>query len=235
MMMTIACHSDVMNSPIARPDDGRLIRHQDRRDAERQVGGDLVHGPLHVVAECQDVAAVAHGDGEADRRLAIHPEHGLRGIDVGPPDVGDIAQPKQAAVGSDVDARISSSDSNAPETRSASLSSPVCRMPAGLTAFCACSAAIRSARSMPNPASFLVENSMVIFSSCAPRIRPWTRPQCGASVPDLLDVIPKLAVCETVRGEPIDDPISIAELIVEAWTDNAGRSVWRMSPTLLRT
>ena len=39
-MMAIACHSDVMNSAMALLTVDRLIGHQRRRDAERQVGGE---------------------------------------------------------------------------------------------------------------------------------------------------------------------------------------------------
>ena len=38
---------------------------------------------------------------------------------------------------------------------------------------------------------------------------------------DLLDVVAKLAVGETVRGEAVDDPEGIAELVVEAGPDDA--------------
>ena len=47
----------------------------------------------------------------------------------------------------------SCSDWNAPETRMRIFSLSVCTMPAGITAFCACSPATSAARSMPSPAS----------------------------------------------------------------------------------
>jgi len=48
---------------------------------------------------------------------------------------------------------------NAPETRTRIFSFPVCTMPAGVTAFCACSAASSAERSIPRPASCFSENS----------------------------------------------------------------------------
>ena len=84
-------------------DDGRLIGHQRRLDADRQIGGDLVHVPLNVSAERQDVSALSHGDGEADGRLSIDPKHRLRRIDEDPPDAGNVAQSEQAAVRGDID------------------------------------------------------------------------------------------------------------------------------------
>ena len=62
----------------------------------------------------------------------------------------------------------SASDRNAPETRSEIVSSPVWSSPEGLTAFCALSAAISAARSMPRPASSATENSTKICSFWAP-------------------------------------------------------------------
>ena len=64
-----------MNSEMALSDRHGLIGDQHRLDADRQIGGDLRHRPLDVLAEREDVAAVAHGDGKADRRLAVDAEH----------------------------------------------------------------------------------------------------------------------------------------------------------------
>ncbi len=61
-------------------------------DADRQVGGGLGHRLLEVLTERQNVAAVAHRDGEADRRLAVHPEHRLRRIGETAPDGRDVAR-----------------------------------------------------------------------------------------------------------------------------------------------
>ena len=84
-------------------DDLGLVGHQHRLDADGQVGDDLVHHPLDVAAEGQNVATFAHGNGEADGRLAVHPEQGLRRIAVAAMDLGDVAQPDQAAVRNEVD------------------------------------------------------------------------------------------------------------------------------------
>ena len=84
-------------------DDDRLVGDQRRVDAERQVGDALVDRLFHVAAERQNVAAVAHGDGEADRRLAVDAKHRLRRIGIAAPDGRDVAQPDQPAVGQEVD------------------------------------------------------------------------------------------------------------------------------------
>ena len=59
---------------------------------------------LDVVPERQDVAALAHGDGEADAVLAVDAEHRLRRIGGAARDLGDVAQADHAAVGDEVDA-----------------------------------------------------------------------------------------------------------------------------------
>ena len=81
----------------------RLVGDQDGRDADRQIGGDPVHRLLDVAAERQDVAALAHGDGETDRRLAVDAEQGLRRIGEAATDFGDVAQADHAAVRDEVD------------------------------------------------------------------------------------------------------------------------------------
>ena len=49
-------------------DGHRLVRDQDRLDAQRQFGLRIGHHLLDVFAQRQDVAAVAHGDSQPDRR-----------------------------------------------------------------------------------------------------------------------------------------------------------------------
>ena len=96
--------------------------------------------------------------------------------------------------------------------------------PAGLTMFCACSAAIKDPRSMPRVASSAIENSMKICSSWAPRISIL---ETSGSIEQLranvLDVVAELARREAVRGEAVDDPERVAELVVEEGPKRARR------------
>src|ERR1700733_15171513 len=69
----------------------------------REVGDPLVDRLFHLAAERQDVAAVAHGDGEADRRLAVDAEHRLRRIGITAPDGRNVSQPDQPAIGQEID------------------------------------------------------------------------------------------------------------------------------------
>ena len=80
-----------------------LIRDQRRLDAVRQVGADVRHFAADVAAQRQDVASVAHGDGEADRGLAIDAEHRLRRIGKTAPHRGNVAQSEDAIADDKID------------------------------------------------------------------------------------------------------------------------------------
>jgi hypothetical protein len=83
-------------------DDRGLIGDQGVMDADRQIGGDPPHRRLEVAAKRQDVAAVAHRDGQADRRLAVDPEHRLRRIGKTALYLRHVAQPQDPAPGREI-------------------------------------------------------------------------------------------------------------------------------------
>jgi hypothetical protein len=89
-----------MNSVI---DDRRLIGYEERLDADRQVGPNLAHRLVDVATEGQNVATFAHGDGDADRGLAVDPEHRLRRVDIGAANLRNVAQTDQTPVCHEVD------------------------------------------------------------------------------------------------------------------------------------
>ena len=103
MMMAIACQSDSMNSPIAVWTTTGWSETSVASMPSGRLATLCVDRLFHVAAERQNVAAVAHGDGEADRRLAVDAEHRLRRIGIAAPDGRDVAQPDQPAVGQEVD------------------------------------------------------------------------------------------------------------------------------------
>ena len=82
---------------------GHAGREGRRRDAERQLRGDVGHGLHDVLAQGEDVAAVAHGDREADGWLAVDTKHRLRRIGKGAPDLSDVAEAEHASAGGEVD------------------------------------------------------------------------------------------------------------------------------------
>ena len=80
MMMAMACQRDSINSPMAFFTTTGWSDTRVSVDAERQIG----HGGLdrfsYIVAQRQDVSAVAHSDRKADCWLTIYSEHRLRRI-----------------------------------------------------------------------------------------------------------------------------------------------------------
>jgi len=80
-----------------------LIRDQRRLDAVRQVGADVRHFAADVATQRQDIAGVTHGDGEADRGLAIDAEHRLRRIGKAALHRGNVAKSEDAVAGNEID------------------------------------------------------------------------------------------------------------------------------------
>ena len=72
-------------------------------DAGRQVGCCLGEALFKVLTECQDVAVLPHGDGEANGRVAVVSEYRLLRVSVGSLHLGNVAQPKEPAVETEVD------------------------------------------------------------------------------------------------------------------------------------
>ncbi len=81
----------------------RLVGDERRLDSDRQVRRDLRHGLLDVAPEGQDVAALAHGDGEPDAVPSVDAEHRLRGVCGTARDARDVAQANYPAVRDEVD------------------------------------------------------------------------------------------------------------------------------------
>ena len=80
-----------------------LVGDERRLDPDRQVRRDLRHGVLDVAPERQDVAALAHGDGEPDALSSVDAEHRLRRVGGTARDMRDVAQANDPAVRDEVD------------------------------------------------------------------------------------------------------------------------------------
>ena len=110
----------------------RLVGDWRRFDPNRQRRGDLRHRLRDVASEGQDVAAFADRDGEPDAVMSIDAEHRLGGIGGPARDAGDVVQANDPTFfATKLTARTSSSDRNAPETRTRIFSSAVCTTPGG--------------------------------------------------------------------------------------------------------
>ena len=121
-------------------------------------------------------------------------------------------------------ARMSSSDSNAPETRSASLSSPVCSDAGGADRVLRLQRGDQvgaiDAESGELLGGELDDDRLVLGAEDLDLGHIGHAQQPRA---DVLDIIAQLAVREPVGGEAVDDPEGVAELVVEAGPDDAGR------------
>ena len=84
-------------------DGGRLLGHQGGFNADGQIGGNLCHGLFDIVPQGQNIAAVPHGNGQADRLFAIDPEHRLGRVHRTASHMGDIAQRNDPAIGHEID------------------------------------------------------------------------------------------------------------------------------------
>ena len=83
--------------------DLRLVGHQVRFDAGRQIGRRLGEALLDMLAECQDVAVLPHRDGEANSGAAVVSEYRLLWVSVAPLHLGDVAQPEESAIEAEID------------------------------------------------------------------------------------------------------------------------------------
>ena len=69
-----------------------LVGDERRLDPDWQIRRDLRHRVRDVVAECEDVAALPHGDGEPDAIPPVDAEHWLRWVRGPARDVRDVAE-----------------------------------------------------------------------------------------------------------------------------------------------
>ncbi len=103
MMIRIACHNEVVKSLIAR---STVTAWSATRFGSMPIGSSAWISAIacsRFSAERQDVAAFAHRDPEADRRLAVDAEHRLRRVDVAAADLGDVAEADDAVADHEVD------------------------------------------------------------------------------------------------------------------------------------
>ena len=120
--------------------------------------------------------------------------------------------------------RRSASDPNAPETLSEIVSWPVSRAPAGLTAFWALKRGDQRRPVNAEAGEFLgrkLDIDLLVLRADEFDLRHVRNLQEART--DVLDVIAQFPVGEAVGGEAVDQPERVAEVIVEAGPDHAGR------------
>ena len=209
-------------------DDDRLVGHERRVDAERQFDDALVDRRFHVASERQDVAAVAHGDGEPDGRLAVDPKHRLRRIGIGATHLGDVAQPDQPPVRQKINVE------NVPFGRKGAGHPQRQRLVSGLKRACRADSVLRPQRcdqrtAVDAEASELLSGKLDedLFVLRAEDLNLRDVRHLEQARADVLDIIAQLAMREAISRKAVDQPIGVAEIVVEARSDNASRQ--RMS------
>ena len=75
-----------------------LVRHEVELDADREALLQALGGLVQVLAESEIVAAVAHGDADADRGLAVDAEHLGAAGRYSRADLGDVGKLVEAPV-----------------------------------------------------------------------------------------------------------------------------------------
>ena len=186
--------------------------------------GDLAHRRVQVAAEGQDVAAVAHRDGQPDGLLAVDAEHGLRRIRVAAADGGDVAQADHAPVRDEVDVQDVLFGVEAARDAQREL------LVAGLDDarrqdHVLGPERVHEGRLVEPEAGELLgreldEDGLVLRPQHLDleNVRHAQQPRA-----DVLGVVAQLAMREAVGGEAVDDPERVAELVVEERSHHAGR------------
>ena len=224
MMITIACHKEVVNSLIARSTVTAWSATRVRLDADRQLGLDLGHRPLDVAAERQDVAAVAHRDREPDRGLAVHPEHRLRRVGIAAADLGDVAQADDPVAGDEVD--VQEVELGIERARDPQRDPLV----AGLQDACGPDGVLRLERGDQRRiveaqrgqalGRELEEDLLVLGAEDLDLGDVGDQEQARARI---LDEVAQLAMGEAVGREAVDDAEDVAELVIEERPDHPAR------------
>ena len=203
-----------------------LIGDERRLYAHWQVRLDVLHGGCDVAPESEDVAALAHGDGEPDALFSIDLEHRLRGVGGAARDARDVAQTNHPAVRHEIDrqnvllgperARDADEDFFLPGLHHALRRDGVLGGEGG------------DQRGAVNPqARELLGRELhidaLVLSPEDVDLRDVR--QLEELLADFVHVVPELTMGEPIGGEAIDDAVGVAELVVEAGADDALRQV----------
>ena len=193
----------------------RLVRHHDRFDADRQVGLQLLHGLLDVAAEREHVAAVAHGNRQAQAGLAVDAEDRVRRIGVLPPHLGDVGQSQDPFAHGEVDGEDvllghqRAADPQFDRLRvggdDAGRDHDVLRLQR------------RRQRRRREAVSGQLRGRELDVDALrlgADQVHLGDVGHLQQPRADILDIVAQLAMREPVRGEAIDDAIGVAELVV---------------------
>ena len=202
-----------------RVDGLRLIGNPGRLDTDGEIRNDRLHGLVDVLAQGQDVAAVAHDDCKPQGVLAVDPEHWLRRIRQAPSDLGDVTEAQHPVADGEIDGQKVRLGAEGPghaqrDALIAGLDHPGGphhilgrqgrHQGVGLEAQTGECAHVE-----------LDEDALVLGPQDRHLGDIWDPQELGAH---LLHVVAQLPVGEAVGGKSVDDAVGVAELVVEART-----------------
>ncbi len=179
---------------------------------------------LDVLAQCEDVAAGAHGDGNPDAFVPIDAEHRLRRVGRAAGDAGDVAETDHPAVRDEVDgqevplgaevARDTDEDLLIPGLHHARRRHRVLRLQGG-----------DQRRAVDAKPGHLLGRELDIDALIlrAEDVDLGDVRELQQLLADVGDVVPEFAVGEAVGGEAVDDAVGVAELVVKTGADDALR------------
>ena len=205
-------------------DGHRLVGDERRFDPDGEVCRDFLHGLGEVAAEGDDVAALAHGDGEPYAVSSVDAKHRLHGVGGTAREMRDVAEADHSSVRDEIHrqdvllgverARDADEDLFMSSLQDARRGHGVLGLQRGNQR----GAIEPEARHLLGRE--LQVNALVLGSE---DIDLRDIRQLKKLLSHFVDGVPQLPVREPVGGETVDDAVGIAELIVEARPDNSLR------------
>ena len=224
MMIRIACHSEVVNSLIAR---STVTAWSATRTGSMPIGSSAWISAIAcsmLLAERQDVAAVPHRDAEPDGGLAVDAEHRLRRVGIAAADLGDVAEADRAVADHEVDVQdveLGIERARDPQREPLVAGLQDARGPHRVLRLeRRDQGRIVEAERGEALGRELEEDLLVLGADDLDLRDVGHQQQARARV---LDEIAQLAMGEAVGGEAVDDAEDVAELVVEAGADDAAR------------
>ena len=191
-------------------------------DADRQFGDDLAHLLLQRLAEVQQVGAGLHADGKPDGGPAIVTEQCLRRVEVAAADHCDVAETEEAIVDAQVEAaqallgRELSGHSDADPFRAgfddAGRRDRVLRLERIHDVL------LRDPEGGHFSRRELQKDHLVLGTDEVDLADIRHRENLG---PYVFDIVPQLPLTQPIRGECVDVPVHVAEIVVEERTEDA--------------
>ena len=201
-----------------------LVGDERRLDADGQVRRDLAHGLRDVAPEGQDVAAGAHRDGDPDAVLAVDAEDRLRGVGRAARDTPDVPQADHAAIRDEVDGQDVLLRLERARDPHEHLLVPGLHHTRGGDGVLGLQGRDQRGTVEAEARQLLGRELHIDAFILGPEdVDLRDVRQLQELLADLDHVVPQLPVGESVRREAVDDAKGVAELVVEAGSDDSLR------------